>query len=97
MSRFKQKAMFSEVDHLIVRTAVSQLSSKECAAITLRFWENFSIQEVAKALRVDWNNADALIDKALKKLWTLCLSYPQFSGNRLRIAPAMFSDFKNAA
>ena len=44
------------------------LSWKQQLVIQLRFWENYSIYQVARELGISWKEADALIDSALLKL-----------------------------
>jgi DNA-directed RNA polymerase specialized sigma24 family protein len=48
--------------------AVSGLSAAAQRAIYLRFWENYEIEEIANELRISWDQADRLIENALKIL-----------------------------
>lgn len=37
-------------------------------AINLRFWENYTIEEISEHLRISWDEADQLIEQSLKQL-----------------------------
>ena len=70
---------FSNVDQAIIRSSLRKLPCKYRKAIILRFWYEYSIFEVAKFLRINWIEADFIIEEALIELKISCLSQPSFS------------------
>lgn len=48
--------------------ALTSLSPPAQKAINLRFWENYTIEEIANVLRISWDNADQLIESSLIEL-----------------------------
>lgn len=44
------------------------LSPQAQRAIHLRFWENFTIEEISEHLRIPWDEANRLIEQSLKQL-----------------------------
>ena len=66
-------------DKFIARAMVKRLPFKQRKAITLRFWHNKSIYEIAKALRMTWGEADNLLKEALLQLKENCLKQPRIS------------------
>lgn len=66
-------------DKVIARSMVKKLPFEQRKAVTLRFWHNKSIFEIAKALRMTWGEADNLLKEALIQLKDNCLMQPRFS------------------
>ncbi len=62
-----------------MRMAVDTLPFEHQMAISFRFWENFSILEIAKRLGVTWDRADQLIEEGKDMLSEVCLSHPEFT------------------
>jgi RNA polymerase sigma factor (sigma-70 family) len=52
----------------ILHACINQLPSQEKEAIQSRYWGHRSLQEIANALGVSWEEADALIKSAHTKL-----------------------------
>lgn len=48
--------------------ALIGLSPQAQRAINLRFWENYTIEEISQHLRISWDQADQLIEKSLLEL-----------------------------
>lgn len=48
--------------------ALTELSPQGQRAINLRFWENYTIEEISDDLRMTWDEADELIEQSLKQL-----------------------------
>ncbi len=48
--------------------ALTELSPQGQRAINLRFWENYTIEEISEDLRMSWDDADELIEQSLKQL-----------------------------
>jgi DNA-directed RNA polymerase specialized sigma24 family protein len=53
--------------------ALTELSPQGQRAINLRFWENYTIEEISEDLRMSWDDADELIEQSLKQLRMLLL------------------------
>lgn len=66
-----KQTRFTEMDYIILRNSLAQLSKTERKVIYLRFWENMTIQEIAKMHRMSWERVDNLIDETLLKLRVL--------------------------
>lgn len=62
----------SQVDvtiyEMILADSLKKLDAKQRTAIFLRFWQPYSIEQVAKHLKISWDAADCLIDQAVEKL-----------------------------
>lgn len=72
-------AKFSVEDQIIARSLSRKLRPRQRKAIILRFWHEYTIFEVAKSLRVSWEEADKTIKVALAKLKQECMAQPHFS------------------
>jgi DNA-directed RNA polymerase specialized sigma24 family protein len=48
--------------------AITRLSPQGQRAINLRFWENYTIEEISEKLRMSWDQTDQLIEKSLLEL-----------------------------
>lgn len=48
--------------------ALTELSPQGQRAINLRFWENYTIEEISDDLHMTWDDADKLIEQSLKQL-----------------------------
>lgn len=48
--------------------ALTRLSPEAQRAINLRFWENYTIEEISSVLRMSWDQVDQLIEKSLLDL-----------------------------
>ena len=82
------RSLFTETDYLVVRRAMDELPLIEKLAIELRFFHNFSIEEISRLLRVGWDEAEDLVESALQILKTQCLSHPDFSRRNLELQAA---------
>lgn len=51
-----------------LHAAIGNLDPLKRAVLHLRFWENMEIAEIAKATRLQWSEADWLIDLAVSEL-----------------------------
>lgn len=45
-----------------------ELNPKQRRVIQLRFWENYTIAEIARELRTSWDETDKLIERILWEL-----------------------------
>jgi DNA-directed RNA polymerase specialized sigma24 family protein len=79
---------FTKADYLVVRRALDELSLIEKLAVEMRFFHNFSIEEISRLLRIGWDEAESLVESALPILRRYCLSDPDFSGSCLRLRAA---------
>lgn len=73
---------FTETDQAILREAITHLSFIDRQIIINRFWENFSIQEIADTFEMTWSEVDQSIEESLIKLKDLCLLDEAFSLNQ---------------
>ena len=48
--------------------ALSILPPQAQRAIYLRFWENYTIEEISKHMRISWDQANRLIETSLRQL-----------------------------
>ncbi len=74
--------MFSVEDQSIARSLSRQLRPKQRQAVTLRFWHDCSILEIARSLGISWDEADRMLKDALARLEEQCLAHPYFSRRR---------------
>jgi hypothetical protein len=79
---------FNEVDYLVVRRAMDDLPLLEKLAVELRFFHNFSIEEISRFLRIGWDEASSMLDESLLILKSKCLSDPEFSRRRIKLQAA---------
>ena len=70
---------FSNEDQIIVRSLLRKLPQRQQKAIILIFWDNYSVSEVARKLKVSWEEADKTILRGLMKLRNECMDHPRFS------------------
>jgi DNA-directed RNA polymerase specialized sigma24 family protein len=70
---------FTLDDKVIARSLLRDLPPKQRKALVLRFWHNYTLFEVAKALRITWSEADKIVKGALVQMKDECLSQPRFS------------------
>lgn len=56
-----------EYQHVIEK-ALCALNEQERRAVFLRFWEPYTIAQVADRIGVAWEEADHLIDSAVRKI-----------------------------
>ena len=52
----------------LLELSIKELTPKERQAIFLRFWEPFTIAEVAQRMSLTWDQTDDLIDIAVGKI-----------------------------
>ncbi len=52
----------------LLELGIKGLTPTEKRAIFLRFWEPYTIAQVADQLSISWNQADRLIDGAVEKI-----------------------------
>ena len=76
--RVNDKPLYNTLDCLAVRRAMDRLPLIEKLIIEMRFFHGFSIQEIARLLRMGWDEADALVDSTLLLLRGNCSA--EFSG-----------------
>ena len=64
---------------MILNESIKQLSLKQKQAVSLRFWKEKTIEEIAVIMRISWAEANQLIDASLANLKKLCLNNSKFS------------------
>ena len=60
---------------------VQKLPLNQKKALIMRFWCNYSISDVSKKMRLNWEEADQLIENGLKALRKEFFEQFQFSKN----------------
>lgn len=75
----KVENIFSDMDHMIVRAAVKRLPGLLSEVMTLRFWQNYSVAEIADEIGVSMKTVDEAILNAGRMLREECLRNPIFS------------------
>jgi DNA-directed RNA polymerase specialized sigma24 family protein len=73
--------VFNEFDHFLVQCGIDELPFLERLIIELRFWNNFSIEEISKALRISWDDVEMHLQSAFESLKQFCLKEEDFSRN----------------
>ena len=68
---------------MILNKLIKKLPLRHKTVIRLRFWDNQTIEEIAKAMRLTWNEANQLIEEAKILLRNMCLNDPAFSLKKL--------------
>lgn len=79
VQRVNDTPLFKTTDYLAVRRAMDELPLIEKLVIEMRFFHNFSISEIARHLRIEWAEADELIESVLPVLRRICLGDSSFS------------------
>lgn len=77
--RKEENRLFTPTDYQILGVAIQDLEPREFEIIVLRFWWSLTIQEIAKELKISWDEVNADINTAFKKMKARTLSFPQFS------------------
>lgn len=67
-SKFKKPLTLSEENFDLLQEALSFLSPKQRLLVYLRFWDNMTIQEIARYVGQSWSSTDATIDSAVNHL-----------------------------
>lgn len=69
--------------HRILHSHLGNLPEKSRLAIYYRFWQHKTIEEVARAMRIDWNRADQLINAGVSQLRASLDKDPGFCAARM--------------
>jgi DNA-directed RNA polymerase specialized sigma24 family protein len=75
----KRDNIFTNIDHVIVRSAVRRLPGLLSEIMAMRFWQNNSVVEIAQELGVSVRTVDEAITNAIRILREECLRNPGFS------------------
>jgi len=59
---------FTAKDQAILRAGINKLGLIDRQVIIYRFWENYSIQEIAESFDMTWNEVDQSINASMEKL-----------------------------
>mgnify|MGYP002782448148 CR=1 FL=1 len=63
-----QNALLTNQRRKILNHELQELTQSERKALCMRYWGPCSIAQIATELRVSWEVADKLIDRAIEKL-----------------------------
>lgn len=66
--RFKNQSKLTEGNYELLKEALEFLSPKQRLLVYLRFWDNMTIQEIARYIGHSWNSTDTMIDSAINHL-----------------------------
>jgi DNA-directed RNA polymerase specialized sigma24 family protein len=75
----QDKNIFTSTDHLLVRNAVCKLPGLLAHITALRFWQNYSIIEIAVEIGVSVKIVEDSLKRAFRILREECLRNPVFS------------------
>ena len=67
-SKFKKPVAMSQEHFDQLKEALAFLSPKQRLIIYLRFWDNMTIQEIARYIGHTWSSTDTMIDGAVNHL-----------------------------
>ncbi|MCB0416643.1 MAG: sigma-70 family RNA polymerase sigma factor [Bdellovibrionaceae bacterium] len=79
MQMLQTTNLFSQAQHQAVRELLHELSPTEFRALALRFWGSYSLDDLSSDMNVDWDHANSILSRAMRRLKTLCLSHPAFA------------------
>lgn len=68
------KVTLVQAEQLIVKKALHRLPDLERWIVELRFWENWTLEEISEFLGMEWDTVNLLLENALKWLRQLCKS-----------------------
>ena len=71
--------LYTQKDQAILREGITQLSFIDRQIIINRFWENYSIEEIADTFLMSWDEVDQSIEESMENLKAYCLSQKEFS------------------
>lgn len=66
---------FTANDQAILRAGVNKLSLIDRQIVIYRFWENYSIQEIAESFEMTWDEVDQSINSSMEKLKQFYLAH----------------------
>jgi len=67
-SKFKKPVTMSQENFDLLKEALAYLSPKQRLVVYLRFWDNMTIQEIARYLGHSWRSTDLMLDGAVNHL-----------------------------
>lgn len=68
-SKFKKpESSLSQENFELLKEALIYLSPKQRLIVYLRFWDNMTIQEIARYIGHSWNSTDLMLDGAVNHL-----------------------------
>lgn len=70
---------FTMLDHMIARRALKRMPLFLAEIITMRFWRNYSLLDIAEELGISELDADRLLERGLLEIRNECLQTPAFS------------------
>ena len=70
---------FTSLDHIIVRRVLKRMPRFLSQIITMRFWWNYSLLDIAEEFGISELDADRLIERGLREIRNECLQTPAFS------------------
>lgn len=68
VSKMSKPSAISEENFELLKEALEMLSPKQRLVVYLRFWDNMTIQEIARYIGHSWDSTDQLIEDAVNHL-----------------------------
>jgi DNA-directed RNA polymerase specialized sigma24 family protein len=86
-----KKALFTQVDYSILRSAVKRLPGLLSKVVELRFWNNRSIVEISDELGVSIRHTESALQRASVILKEECLRHPAFSRSKYNAIQGLYA------
>ena len=67
-SSFEKPNAFSDENYELLSEALDFLTPKQRLIVYLRFWDNMTIQEIARYIGQSWDSTDSMIEAAVNHL-----------------------------
>lgn len=67
-SKFKKPLTMTQENFDLLKEALAFLSPKQRLIVYLRFWDNMTIQEIARYIGHSWSSTDMMLDGAVNHL-----------------------------
>jgi len=83
---------FNTNDIAVIRKALGELPFVEWHILYLRFWENYSIHEIANSLEMKWEEVNTIIEKLFVELKDYCLKDPSFSRSEILMLSQQYEE-----
>ena len=82
MKTYYYENIFTTTDYAIVRSAIRRLPGLFGIMIELRFWQNWTLAEIASELGVSIRSVELALPRAMSAIRDECLRNPVFSRSK---------------
>lgn len=66
---------YNKFEKALIKESVKKLNEKERRAVLLHFYQNLSVAETSKSMRMSWGDTNQLLEGAIKELKRIFLKY----------------------